>query len=287
MSDKILRLVLMALLLPLSAAAADPAIYMPDPKDMLPLVPAGEVARYTPENLWELINGEAELYRDNGLAQAATRRFEDPEDPLNRVVVSVFTMNDPLGAFGLFATYRPPGALPSGVGNGSYLEGHRAFFWQGPVFFMADAEGPWEMRDRGLMAALQAAASRLGPVPAEPEALKSIRGLTDPSSISYHPDHVLGRNIFPPGLSGRSSGGVPFFVSTVQVDTDRLISDFQGVLEGAREVKSEHLRGITGTDPSLGVITVVVGNGIAAGARTSADDPQVLRYLGILLGVAE
>ncbi len=287
MPDKILRLVLMAVLLPLSAAAADPAIYLPGPKDMLPLVSAGEVARYTPDNLWELIDGEAELYRSYGLVQAATRRFEDPEDPLNRVVVSVFTMNDPLGAFGLFATYRPPGALPQGIGNGGYLEDYRAFFWQGPVFFMADAEGPWEMRDRSLKAALGAATSRLGPVPAEPEALKDLRELADPSSISYNPEHVLGRDVFPPGLSGRSSGGVPIFVSTVPVDTDRLISDFQGVLEGAREVKGERLRGITGTDPSLGVITVVVGNGIAAGARTSPDDPQVLRYLGILLGVAE
>jgi hypothetical protein len=103
------------------AAPPDPATALPDAAALAPLASAAPIERHTPDTLWERIDGEAELYKSHGLAASAHARYEDPKDPDRRVELSAFSFADPLGAFGVFAAFRPSRCDGLGPGNGGCL----------------------------------------------------------------------------------------------------------------------------------------------------------------------
>lgn len=65
----------------------------------------GEVERYQTDNLWELINGAAEVILSYGFQDL--RAFECSAGPL-RFMVQVYRMESPLSAFGIYRSENPP-----------------------------------------------------------------------------------------------------------------------------------------------------------------------------------
>jgi hypothetical protein len=68
----------------------------------------GLPVHYQPENLYDYINGEAELYLSYGFKELATLTYfwGDPED--TSIVVDIYDMGDRLNAFGLYSNYTFP-----------------------------------------------------------------------------------------------------------------------------------------------------------------------------------
>jgi hypothetical protein len=77
--------------------------------------PASEVRVYSPENLWEAIDGAAETFLASGFKELRSRDMKSGEIALT---LEIYEMDSPLGAFGIFASERPEKEdwLPIGAG---------------------------------------------------------------------------------------------------------------------------------------------------------------------------
>ncbi len=266
-------------------APSDPAAALPDAAALAPLAPlvrAGSVERHTPETLWERIDGEAELYKTYGFAASAHARYEDPATPERRIDLSAFSCAEPLGAFGLFAAFRPPEcATVQPLGNGGCLGDYQGFFWHGDLFVLADAAGPAATRPADLQRVLEAAAARLGQPPPRPGPLKAFSRFVETRTIRYQPQHLLGREVLPPGLEGRA-GGSSVFLSVGACsagNVEAALGTYADVLEKAVRSERNGQRILTGRDPALGPVILVGGRCWISGARSTPDTLGILDLL--------
>ena len=270
---------------PAHAVAADPAAALPAAAALPPLVRREGIERHTVETLWERIDGEAELYKSYGLVASAHALYEDPELPDRRIDLSVFSVADPLGAFGLFAAFRPPECnAVQPLGNGGCVGDYQGFFWHGDLFVLADAAGPAASRPADLRRALESVAALLGPPPPRPEPLRAFSRFADTRTIRYQPQHLLGRAALPPGLEG-TAGGTPVFVSTIAGTGESVAAALDGyarVLEGAVRLERNGLTVLSGRDPALGPVTLVGSRRGLCGARAAPDAPGVNALLEAL-----
>jgi hypothetical protein len=171
--------------------------------------------------------------------------------------LSVFVFSDPLEAFGFFAALRPPECAPlASIGNGGCLGDRRGFFWQGPLFVLAEASGPAATRPADVRRALEAVAALAGAPPARPEPLRAFSRFADTRSIVYQPRHLLGHEALPPGLEGLAAG-MPVFLSVGPCDTERMaaaLEAYAAVLERPERGVVNGYRMLSGRDPALGPV---------------------------------
>jgi len=94
---------------------------------------------FGPQNLYDLINGGAEIYVEFGLAKMVTADYKAPARKTQTVTVEVYDMGSPRGAFGRTARFLEGLADPSGAGAGmpadlvgvSILGDGDLIFWKG------------------------------------------------------------------------------------------------------------------------------------------------------------
>jgi hypothetical protein len=103
------------------------------------LVPQGwiiydQVGKFTAENLYERINGRAELYLAYDVVSLTTATFEDKTDIGIFVEVSVFDMGSPTNAFGIFSVERFQGDPSLDFGRMSYCSDSNAYIWKGQYY---------------------------------------------------------------------------------------------------------------------------------------------------------
>jgi len=265
-------------------APAPGALAFPGPEALAPLARDGGPERHTPDTLWERIDGEAELYRTYGLAGSEHARYRLPSDPDRAVELSVFTMSDALGAFGLFAAYRPRSCgTPEPLGGGACLDDYQGLLWHGAVFAVADASGPAATRAGDVRRALEAVADELGPPPPPPGPLREFSLVADPRTVRYQPQHLLGREALPPGLEGVAAG-VTVFRAVGGGNPAAALERYAGELVETRRSRRGGLEVLEGRDRALGPVTLVSdpGGGLA-GARALPGDPGVWEALTRLL----
>jgi hypothetical protein len=95
---------------------------------------------YTPDTLWEHLDGGAPRYLAYGLVRMVHVRYQLGDDPLSSVSVEVYDMGSELGAFGIYSTIRPPAVTVRPWGAEGYRSGSAAAGWKGAVFVHASAD---------------------------------------------------------------------------------------------------------------------------------------------------
>ena len=78
--------------------ASIPSI-VPVPKGLKPLNPP---EAFTPDNLWEKINGQAEMYLSAGFVSLQSQWFVESEDPASIIELNIYNMGDGLNAFSVY-----------------------------------------------------------------------------------------------------------------------------------------------------------------------------------------
>ena len=91
--------------------------------------PMKEVEFYSPDNLYEKINGKAEQYLDYDVAGLETVTFVN-KDGEGFVDLYVYDMGEPLNAFGIFSAIRYPDEPAVDLGQSGY-KSSGYFFWKG------------------------------------------------------------------------------------------------------------------------------------------------------------
>jgi hypothetical protein len=120
--------------------------FMPplSPKEMIALLPHGDFVSgwvwkekpriYTREDLFELIDGEAESYFQYGFVNAASGIYGCRRDPQSLLTVDIFQMDDRLMSFGIYSTYLSPESRIINLGSESFGDSNYLYVYQGRFF---------------------------------------------------------------------------------------------------------------------------------------------------------
>ncbi|UCG66990.1 MAG: hypothetical protein JSW12_08350 [Deltaproteobacteria bacterium] len=95
---------------------------------------AEAIKHFTPENLYEHIDGRAEFFFAYGMVQMTFAAYTDPTETATFIDVCVYDMGHPSNAFGVFAAERPEVFHPIDVNRAGYLSGGNLFIWKGSYY---------------------------------------------------------------------------------------------------------------------------------------------------------
>jgi len=108
--------------------------YLPDKIDNYTLVDS--VQELIRENIYDYMDGAAEVYLSYDFQQGYVFRYSGPEN--NDIIVEIFDMNDPSEAYGVFSHTREE--EPGDIGGGSISSGGLICFWQNKYYICIRSE---------------------------------------------------------------------------------------------------------------------------------------------------
>jgi hypothetical protein len=154
---------------------------------------------YQPENLWDYINGAAELYLDYGFKLVVTVDYESTIDSI-KVAVEIYQMETALHGFGIYAAERSLEDNFVNIGAEGYVGDNLLHFWKGPYYVKVTS---FEIGGDVIKALGKLARAIAGAIPgeyAEPEAFAYFpaEGRVSKSG-RYIPKNFLGHPFFKGG----------------------------------------------------------------------------------------
>ncbi|MBD3274345.1 MAG: hypothetical protein GF372_03495 [Candidatus Marinimicrobia bacterium] len=96
------------------------------------------IEHYTPDNLYEYINGEAELYNDYGFVEMITAYYTQSDGGDAAIAVDIYDMGSPLSAFGIYSSYRRPGLEFQDIGTETIVSGANIRFYKNQYFIQVN-----------------------------------------------------------------------------------------------------------------------------------------------------
>ena len=90
--------------------------------------------RFTPENLWEQIDGRAEFFLAYGVVKMLFAQYTESSNPEVFIDVSIYDMGNRVNAFGVFAAERQEEISPVELGREGYRMGAHLFIWRGSYY---------------------------------------------------------------------------------------------------------------------------------------------------------
>jgi hypothetical protein len=95
------------------------------------------VLSFTPDSLYEQINGRAELYLSYDVLSLTYASFDNTNDPGLSISLSVYDMGSPLMAFGIFSVERSQGEETVDLGREAYRSNADLYVWHGQYYIRA------------------------------------------------------------------------------------------------------------------------------------------------------
>jgi len=156
---------------------------------------------YNPENLYEYIDGAAELYLDYGFKKLFTALYlyEGKKDDF--LIIDVYEMSSELNAFGIHSSYRGSQAQLLEIGAEAYLTDYTLAFYKGKYFVYLQIGNPSGAMKAAMKEAAQMVAER---IPGSAERPRELSYLPEehllPNTSKYVPDGLLGYHFLPGGI---------------------------------------------------------------------------------------
>ncbi|MDY7080192.1 MAG: DUF6599 family protein [Chloroflexota bacterium] len=171
--------------------------------------PAGEVEVFDHENIYDLVNGQAEAFFAYGFEQVAVQRYKNAEETV--LHIEVWQLATPADAYGLFTA--SISGDPAAIGNGGDADpGRRLAFWQD--HYAVHVRARPELDDAELWAFAEAISKAL-PEGGERPALANRLppdGLVERSSIFFHEEISIQSELWLGGENllglGRETDGI-------------------------------------------------------------------------------
>ncbi len=162
----------------------------------------GKVNRYSAEDLYVYINGEAELYMPYGFDALASAFYGRGNDPGSGIVADIYRMRSLIDAFGIYSNYRDTGVESVKIGAGGFVDESQLMFYKDRYFVRLSVSGTVTGGRNILMRCAQAIAAGLPGGPSRPGELNmlDIPGV-DPDTVRYIARGVLGYVFFQKGLT--------------------------------------------------------------------------------------
>ncbi len=149
------------------------------PDDLVALLPGeryqsgwvldGEVETYDPSNLFEYINGEAELFRDYDFLRMVTAYYIHSEQTSLAFSIDIFDMGSPLNAFGIYSMYRRPGLQFQEIGEQGIVSATNVKFYKGKYFVQLNTASMDSVALRAITFCARNIAAKIPPAPVPEE----------------------------------------------------------------------------------------------------------------------
>ncbi|HTZ18349.1 MAG TPA: DUF6599 family protein [Dissulfurispiraceae bacterium] len=101
----------------------------------------GKADIYNRENLFDHIDGEAEIYFPYGFDALASARYANKENPQISVEADVYKMGSLIDAFGMYANYRRVDDIQTSIGAEGIVSPSQMLFYQDRYFVRLQAGG--------------------------------------------------------------------------------------------------------------------------------------------------
>ena len=93
-----------------------------------------EVKQFTPENLYEQINGRASFFIAYDMIRMTYVSFVNSDKTSHFMNLSIYNMGTPTNAFGVFSAERSQGESPLELGRAGYRSDANYFIWKGQYY---------------------------------------------------------------------------------------------------------------------------------------------------------
>ena len=93
-----------------------------------------EVKQFTPENLYEQINGRASFFLAYDMIRMTYVSFVNSDETAKFINLGIYNMGTPTNAFGVFSAERSQGEFPLNLGRAGYRSDANYFIWKGPYY---------------------------------------------------------------------------------------------------------------------------------------------------------
>ena len=158
-------------------------------------------AEYSPDTLYEYLNGGAERYQSHGFRSLVHIRYQLGEDPLASVILDVYDMGSELGAFGIYSAARQVGLEPRRWGAEGYRIGTIAGAYRGSIFVHGEADDDRPVLLAMLEDLMSGVTDRADGAVSPPAILAPLpRTHRLAGSERYAPDNLLGHSFLPGGV---------------------------------------------------------------------------------------
>lgn len=146
---------------------------------------------YTPQTIFDHMDGAAEIYLAYNLKGLLVRRFVRPKHP--QIVLEVFKMGSSRDAFGVFTHTQGRDEKDRGIGQGSEYRGGLLCFWKREFFVCILAKKETPETKKTVLALGKAVAEAIREEGKKPEILKFLpeKGLIEKSIRYFHKDSIL------------------------------------------------------------------------------------------------
>jgi len=160
-------------------------------------------AQYNKDNVFELIDGEAELYFPYGFKRVVAAEYASVEDKDMTVSVEAYELGSLLDAFGVYSNYRDEESKTADVGTQAVAGSTQVMFYQDKFFVKARTDKT-DRQDKLLEFARELAKSLPQHKSALPEpVLLDIQGVI-PMTQQYIAQSVLGYEFFKKGMVAKA-----------------------------------------------------------------------------------
>jgi len=168
----------------------------------------GDVKTYDRSNLYELIDGEAELYFPYGFKRVISLGFSAATNPQDSIAAEVYEMGSVLDAFGVYSNYRDASSKLVGVGTEGFAGPTQAMFYRDRFFVKVRAHGTSGPSLASVLPCARAVAQVLPKNISKPDELDLIEVSTlVPQTKQYFAQSVLGYDFFSTGLTADAYAG--------------------------------------------------------------------------------
>jgi hypothetical protein len=178
---------------------------------------------YTPDTLFEYINGEAEHYNDYDFVEMATASHARTDDELASLTIDIYDMGTPLNAFGIYSSYCRPELEFASIGEEAIVSELNIRFYKGRFFVQLSAGSMEQVVKEAVRVQAVSLADRIRPVE-EPAELSFLpRSGRVPHTLQYLARGFMGQAAFERALRASyrvSSGKCSAFVVLKESDED-------------------------------------------------------------------
>ena len=240
---------------------------------------------YTPNNLFQYINGQAEQFLAYGFNNLKVIEYTDPPQKTLHATVELYRMANPVAAFGIYSSGRYEGVRYVDYGAEGFISEPILVFFKGEYYvkiscFPHDASQRLPALEQ-LAEAIDKAIPGNKNYPAEIDFLA--RAGIDPQNISYGEKGLLGYDFLPPGFQMKKTVGGEIFWFFIAVCSDALqAQEFLRSYIGAMRIEhrtiqervfdSQKLWEIE--DPYQGKVIILTNNNVLAGIKELPQYPE-------------
>jgi hypothetical protein len=240
---------------------------------------------FTPDNLFEYINGQAEQYLAYGFSSLKTAEYTDLPQKSLHVALEIYRMSDPLAAFGIYSAGRFEGVQYTEHGTEGFLSVPMLVFFKGDYYVKISCFTQNPQRQR-------VALEQLGKIidekiPGDEKYPSEINSLVevgiDPQIVSYSEKGLFGYDFLPSGFQIKHTlrGETFSFFASVCSDTFQA-QDFLRAYIGAMRIENraiqeriwESVKMWEVEDPYNGKVLILVNKNILAGMKNLPENPE-------------